>query len=78
MIWIKLCFGHRQPFLIIGEVVHGRKLGRIMGFPTANLKILNKIYPPFGIYGGKVKIEGEKESWHAVINIGKKSYIKTR
>lgn len=68
------CLG--QPFLIIGEVVHGRKLGRIMGFPTANLKILNKIYPPFGIYGGKVKIEGEKESWHAVINIGKNPTLK--
>ncbi|MGL4977579.1 MAG: bifunctional riboflavin kinase/FAD synthetase [Cetobacterium sp.] len=68
------CLG--QPFLIIGEVVHGRKLGRIMGFPTANLKILNKIYPPFGIYGGRVKIEGEEKSWNAVINIGKNPTLK--
>lgn len=68
------CLG--QPFLIIGEVVHGRKLGRTMGFPTANLKILNKIYPPFGIYGGRVKIEGEERSWNAVINIGKNPTLK--
>ncbi|MGL5174906.1 MAG: riboflavin kinase, partial [Cetobacterium sp.] len=68
------CLG--QPFLIIGEVVHGRKLGRIMGFPTANLKILNKIYPPFGIYGGRVRIEGEESSWNAVINIGKNPTLK--
>ena len=68
------CLG--QPFLIMGEVIHGRKLGRIMGFPTANLKILNKIYPPFGIYGGKVKIEGDERSWDAVINIGKNPTLK--
>ncbi|WP_448821718.1 bifunctional riboflavin kinase/FAD synthetase [Cetobacterium sp.] len=68
------CLG--QPFLIIGEVVHGRKLGRIMGFPTANLKILNKIYPPFGIYGGRVKVEGEQGWHHAVINIGKNPTLK--
>lgn len=68
------CLG--QPFLIIGEVVHGRKLGRVMGFPTANLKILNKIYPPFGLYGGRVVVEGEERSWSAVINIGKNPTLK--
>lgn len=69
-----LCLG--EPFLVIGEVIHGRKLGRVMGFPTANLKILNKIYPPFGIYGGKVKIQGEEKFWDAVINIGKNPTLK--
>lgn len=68
------CLG--QPFLIMGEVEHGRKLGRVLGFPTANLKILNKIYPPFGIYGGKIKIEGEEEFRDAVINIGKNPTLK--
>ncbi|MGX6592001.1 bifunctional riboflavin kinase/FAD synthetase [Cetobacterium ceti] len=64
------------PFLIIGEVIHGKKLGRVMGFPTANLKILNKIYPPFGIYGGKVLIEGEHSERSAVINIGRNPTLK--
>ncbi|MGL5087896.1 MAG: bifunctional riboflavin kinase/FAD synthetase [Cetobacterium sp.] len=68
------CLG--QPFLIIGEVVHGRKLGRLMGFPTANLKILNKVYPPFGIYGGKVRVESENYYRDAVINIGKNPTLK--
>ncbi|MGL6065551.1 MAG: bifunctional riboflavin kinase/FAD synthetase [Cetobacterium sp.] len=68
------CLG--QSFLIIGEVVHGRKLGRVMGFPTANLKILNKVYPPFGIYGGKVRIEDENIYRDAVINIGKNPTLK--
>lgn len=68
------CLG--QPFLIMGVVEHGRKLGRVLGFPTANLKILNKIYPPFGIYGGKVKIENEDRVYDAVINIGKNPTLK--
>lgn len=66
--------GHN--FLIIGEVIHGRKKGRTMGFPTANLKILNKMYPSFGIYGGTVKIEGEDKVWDAVINIGRNPTLK--
>ncbi|MGL5960730.1 MAG: riboflavin kinase, partial [Cetobacterium sp.] len=65
-----------EPFSIIGEVAHGRKLGRLMGFPTANLKILNKVYPPFGIYGGKVRVEGESFVRDAVINIGKNPTLK--
>lgn len=58
------------PFIIIGEVVHGKKYGRKMGFPTANLKIYNKIYPPVGIYGVEVVIEGEGKVHHGVMNIG--------
>lgn len=65
-----------SPFFVLGEVVHGRKLGRVMGFPTANIEILDKVYPPFGIYGGKVKILGEDEIYNAVINIGKNPTLK--
>ncbi|MCK5779905.1 MAG: bifunctional riboflavin kinase/FAD synthetase [Psychrilyobacter sp.] len=61
---------------IIGEVVHGKKYGREMGFPTANLKIINKIYPPFGIYGGKVKIEKDEKSYDCVVNIGRNPTLK--
>lgn len=64
------------PYLIIGEVVHGKKLGRTLGFPTANLEVLNKLYPPFGIYGAKVLIEGETEDRWAVVNIGKNPTLK--
>lgn len=39
-------------FFFSGEVVHGDKLGRKLGYPTANLKIQNeeKIIPGNGIY----------------------------
>jgi riboflavin kinase/FMN adenylyltransferase len=61
---------------IIGEVIHGRKYGRKMGFPTANLSILNKVYPPFGIYGASVRIEGEDIERDAVVNIGRNPTLK--
>ena len=56
--------------IIIGEVEHGKKIGRTLGFPTANLKLFNKIYPPRGIYGVEVLIEGETENRHGLLNIG--------
>ena len=65
-----------RPFFISGEVEHGKKLGRVLGFPTANLKVVNKVYPPFGIFGGTVLIEGEKEKYNAVVNIGKNPTLK--
>ena len=39
-------------FFFTGQVVHGDKLGRQLGYPTANLKVLNeeKITPGNGIY----------------------------
>ena len=34
-----------RPFTITGRVAHGRKLGRSLGFPTANIPLRHK--PPF-------------------------------
>jgi len=61
---------------IIGRVVHGKKYGRQLGFPTANLKLMDKIYPPFGIYGAKVQIEGYDEVYDGVVNIGRNPTLK--
>ena len=60
--------GHR--FLIMGEVVHGKKIARELGFPTANIKISTRLYPKNGIYGARVKIEGEDFYRDGVVNIG--------
>lgn len=60
--------GHR--FLIMGEVVHGKKIARELGFPTANIKIATRLYPKNGIYGVRVKIEGEDFFRDGVVNIG--------
>ena len=47
-------------------------MGRTIGFPTANLKFENKIYPSFGVYGIYVQIENdENRIYHGVMNIGR-------
>jgi riboflavin kinase / FMN adenylyltransferase len=61
---------------IIGNVVHGKKYGHQLGFPTANLKLIDKIYPPFGIYGAKVQIEGYDKIYDGVVNIGRNPTLK--
>ncbi len=49
-----------HPFTIKGKVVHGDKIGRILGFPTANIEISNphKLIPASGVYAVKIKING--------------------
>jgi riboflavin kinase/FMN adenylyltransferase len=39
-----------RPFTIEGVVAHGAKLGRTIGFPTANLDLGNYLRPSYGIY----------------------------
>jgi riboflavin kinase/FMN adenylyltransferase len=48
-------------FFFEGEVVDGDKLGRKLGYPTANLKILDeeKITPSNGIYAVYAEVKGE-------------------
>ncbi|EQB10498.1 bifunctional riboflavin kinase/FAD synthetase [Novosphingobium lindaniclasticum] len=39
-----------RPFAVRGEVQHGGKLGRTIGFPTANLDMQHYLRPRYGIY----------------------------
>lgn len=59
-----------KPYVIIGKVIHGKQLGRTIGFPTANLKYEKKVYPRFGVYGVRVRIEDYDKSFYGVMNIG--------
>lgn len=61
-----------RPFQITGKVVTGLKLGRQLGFPTANLRIKNAFdYPLSGVYAVKVKIAQDDTSWYcAAMNVG--------
>lgn len=64
--------GH--PFTIVGEVKHGRKLGRTIGIPTTNIMPPdNKILPPYGVYFTRTIIEGI--SYKGITNIGCKPTI---
>lgn len=45
---------------LVGTVVHGEKLGRTLGYPTANLRLRDeKLVPANGIYAVWVGIAGE-------------------
>lgn len=59
--------GH--PYMVIGSVVQGKKLGRTLGFPTINLIAdPDRVYPPNGVYATKVKVDS-KMYW-GMTNIG--------
>ncbi len=40
----------------IGTVVHGSKIGRSLGYPTANIDPENEMLPPRGIYAARLRI----------------------
>lgn len=49
-----------RPYSIKGEVIHGKQLGRTIGFPTANLNITaNTVLPAMGVYYTNVELDGE-------------------
>jgi riboflavin kinase/FMN adenylyltransferase len=57
-------------YFLSGEVIHGKKLGRTIGYPTANLSIRDKekLIPKNGVYFVKVSVEGFEG--HGMMNIG--------
>lgn len=50
------------PYLLTGKVVHGRKLGRTIGYPTANIHIVEeyKLVPKDGVYVISAILNGNK------------------
>ncbi len=64
---VKKYSGHNYE--IKGEVIHAKKLGRTIGFPTANIQgDKNMIIPKNGIYATKVYIDGN--TYYGATNIG--------
>ena len=45
-----------RPFAIEGRVQHGDKLGRTIGFPTANIALGTYLRPRYGIYAVRAKL----------------------
>jgi riboflavin kinase / FMN adenylyltransferase len=45
-----------RPFAIEGVVEHGRKLGRELGFPTANVALRDYVVPRFGVYATRTRL----------------------
>ncbi len=59
-----------RPYCITSTVMEGDKLGREIGFPTANLQIgfTQKLIPSDGIYA--VRVEYNKKFYLGMLNIG--------
>lgn len=59
-----------HPFTITGRVVHGKKIGTEIGYPTANLEVerKNKIIPKPGIYA--VYVLFNENRYKAMLYIG--------
>ena len=59
--------GH--PHVLSGQVIHGKALGRKLGFPTANLRLPEGLaVPKFGVYACACLVDGAR--YPAVTNIG--------
>ena len=63
-----LLLGYKYAFS--GKVVEGNKLGRTIGFPTANIEPEdnNKVIPEEGVYAVEVNINGKE--YHGLLNRG--------
>ena len=45
-----------RPFAIEGRVIHGDKLGRTIGYPTANVMLGDYLRPRYGIYAVRARL----------------------
>jgi riboflavin kinase / FMN adenylyltransferase len=57
-----------RPFSILGTVVAGRRIGRQLGYPTANLVPHNEVRPPVGVYAVRAIHAGR--SYEGLLNYG--------
>ncbi len=48
-----------RPFSLFGTVVEGRKIGRDLGFPTANIDPDNELLPGNGVYAARTLVDGK-------------------
>lgn len=58
-----------RPYQVSGRVVHGDRIGRDIGFPTANIHLVRRELPLEGVYAVKV-YNGEELPLFGVANIG--------
>lgn len=63
------------PYSLTGRVVHGLKLGRTLGYPTANIQVTEeyKLIPKDGVYAVYSYIDGRKV--YGMMSIGKNPTI---
>lgn len=60
------------PYFLQGKVVHGDKMGRKLGFPTANIALndYRKLIPAQGVYAVTVSVGNDGPLLQGALNIG--------
>lgn len=64
-----------RPYTLYGRVVHGADRGRLIGYPTANVKPHYEVVPADGVYVGRVGIKAK--DWDGLLNIGTQPTFRT-
>lgn len=60
-----------RPYTLTGEVVTGQKLGRTIGFPTANIQLpKDKFLPRHGVYAVEVMIHNQTPDTDSIPQLG--------
>ena len=57
------------PFILSGKVAHGQKIGRTIGFPTANIALKRKVTPVRGVFAVKLYWDNS-DIYEGVANVG--------
>lgn len=57
-----------RRYSIQGRVVRGRKVGKGLGYPTANITVTSELLPGDGVYAGYAVVDGLRHK--AAINVG--------
>lgn len=64
-----------RPYALVGRVAKGHQRGRIIGFPTANIHLLRRASPVWGVFVVTIKGLGDRVL-KGVANVGQRPTVK--
>ncbi|MCM1108203.1 MAG: bifunctional riboflavin kinase/FAD synthetase [Clostridium sp.] len=61
-----------RPYSLTGKVVRGFRVGRKLGYPTANIRVAetDKMIPARGAYAVRLRVDGSDDVMNGMLNIG--------
>jgi riboflavin kinase/FMN adenylyltransferase len=63
-----------RPYDMCGRVAHGDRIGRTIGFPTANIHLHRRVTPVYGVYAVLMSGAG-LQLWPGVANVGRRPTV---